>query len=151
MRLQERLTILNRHRMLARSQADRLEGVLAEIAGWDAKPVLHHGDMRLKNVMVDGDPGMVTAVIDWDLSASSIGPYWDLSLALHDLSIDAKHAFLEGYGLSEREIADMAPALKAFNIINYAPFVAHAAEKKDEALLDQYRTRFSGALDLYSL
>ncbi len=45
----------------------------------------------------------------------------------------------------------MAPVLKAFNIINYAPFVAHAAEKKDESLLEQYRTRFSGALDLYSL
>lgn len=151
LRFEERLTILNRNRMLARSQADRLEGVLGEIAGWDEKPVLHHGDMRLKNVMIDGEPGKVSAVIDWDLCASSIGPYWDLSLALHDLSIDAKQAFLDGYGLSEAEIAAMAPALKAFNIINYAPFVAAAADQKDEGLLEQYRTRFSGALDLYSL
>ena len=45
----------------------------------------------------------------------------------------------------------MAPILKAINIINYAPFVERAAEEKDEQRLDQYRTRFSGALDLYSL
>lgn len=151
LKLEHRLRVLNLNRMLSRSQAARLEGVLAEIAGWTVEPVLQHGDMRLKNVIVDGDPAKVSAVIDWELCASSVAPYWDLSLALHDLSIDAKQAFLEGYGCSVAEIAGIADVLKAFNIINYAPFVEQAAAKKDEALLALYRTRFSGALDLYSL
>lgn len=41
--------------------------------------------------------------------------------------------------------------LKALNIINYAPFLGRAAEGKAERRLDRHRTRFSGALDLYSL
>jgi len=40
---------------------------------------------------------------------------------------------------------------KALNIINYAPFPERAAEGKDERRLNRHRTRFSQALDLYSL
>jgi aminoglycoside phosphotransferase (APT) family kinase protein len=54
--------------------------------------------MRLKNVMVD-EAGKITAVIDWEFCSSNVAPYWDL--ALHDLSVDAKQAFLGGYGVSE--------------------------------------------------
>jgi hygromycin-B 4-O-kinase len=151
LKLDERLVVLNQNRMLSRSQAARLEGVLSEIMAWQVKPVLQHGDMRLKNVIVAGEPAAVSAVIDWKLCASSVAPYWDLSLALHDLSIDAKQAFLKGYGCSTAEIVEIADALKAFNIINYAPFVEKAAGEKDKASLELIRARFSGALDLYSL
>lgn len=148
---ENRLDILNRQRMLSRQQASRLEGMLHEIAAWQVRPALNHGDLRLKNVMVDGEPARITALLDWEFCASHVAPYWDLSLALHDLTIDAKQVFLEGYGLGEEEVARMADVMKAFNIINYAPYVARAAEEGDEALLARYRTRFSGALDLYSL
>ena len=37
----------------------------------------------------------------WEFCSSNVAPYWDLSLALHDLSIDAKQASLGGYGVSE--------------------------------------------------
>lgn len=151
LRFEERLDMLNRNRMLSRQQASRLEGVMLDIAGWEVEPVLNHGDMRLKNVMAEGDPARITAVLDWEFCSSNAAPYWDLSLALHDLTIDAKHVFLEGYGLDEDEILAVSDVIKAINIINYAPYVAKAAEERDEALLAQYRTRFSGALDLYSL
>ena len=74
-----------------------------------------------------------------------------ISMALHDLSVDAKHEFMAGYGLSESEVRDIAPVLKAINIMNYAPFVERAAAEGDKPKLEQYRTRLSGALDLYSL
>lgn len=45
----------------------------------------------------------------------------------------------------------MAPVLKALNVTNYAPCIERAAAEGDERRLDQFRTRFSGALDLYSL
>lgn len=151
LKFEERLKVLHVNRMLSRPQGDRLDGILRDVAGWKVEPVLQHGDMRLKNVIVAGDPGKVAAVIDWELCASSVAPYWDLSLALHDLSIDAKHAFLDGYGCSETNIAEIADVLKAFNIINYAPFVAKAAKDGNEQRLERYRMRFSGALDLYSL
>jgi hygromycin-B 4-O-kinase len=150
LRVEERLKVLDVHDMLSKSQAKGLREVLRDIEGWEAETVLNHGDMRLKNVMVDAE-GQITAVIDWEFCCSNVAPYWDLSLALHDLSIDAKQAFLSGYGLSEAKIREMAPALKAFNVINYAPYVEQAAQEGDELRLEQYRTRFSGALDLYSL
>ena len=150
LKVEERLKILDANGMLSEGQAKGLRTVLREIEGWDGAPVLNHGDMRLKNVMVDGADGRITAVIDWEFSSSN-APHWDLSLALHDLSIDAKQVFLGGYGLSEADIRAMAPVLKALNVINYAPYVERAAEEGDERRLDQFRTRFSGALDLYSL
>ncbi len=150
LKYEERLKTLDAHKMLSKAQAKGLQAVLRDIEGWKRKPVLNHGDLRLKNIMVD-EEGRITAIIDWEFCSSNIAPYWDLSMALHDLSIDAKQIFLTGYGLSETKIKDMAPVLKALNIINYAPFVERAAEENDKPRLEQYRTRFSGALDLYSL
>jgi aminoglycoside phosphotransferase (APT) family kinase protein len=146
-----RLAILEKQKMLDPGGLKRLKAVVREMERWSKpKPVLNHGDMRLKNVMVD-EKGTITAVIDWEFCSSNIGPYWDLSLALHDLSIDAKQEFLKGYGLSEADLRDMAPVIKAINILNYAPFVERAADEGDIPVLEQYRTRLSGALDLYAI
>lgn len=143
--IEQRLTVLGANRMLSKSQLKALHATLREIESLEADTVLNHGDMRLKNVMVD-EAGEITAVIDWEFCASNVAPYWDLALALHDLSVDAKQAFLGGYGISEKEVRDMAPVLKALNVINYAPFVERAADEKDGHRLEQYRTRFSGGL-----
>ena len=43
------------------------------------------------------------------------------------------------------------PLIKAFNIVNYEPTIKNMARENDKAGLEQYRTRLSGALDLYSL
>ncbi len=81
---------------------------------------------------------------------SNLAPHWELSLALHDLSIDEKQTFLEGYGLRAAEVAEIAPVMKALNLVNYAPEVERLAESHDASGLEQYRLRLSGALDLYS-
>ena len=134
--------------MLPPSALRRLRTLLDAIGRKRRKPSLNHGDMRLKNVIVD-DAGTITAIIDWEECCSQIAPYWDIALALHDLSIDAKQAFLEGYGLAPREVIAMAPSLHALNIINYAPAIARASGNKSQ--LEQFRLRLSGALDLHAL
>jgi aminoglycoside phosphotransferase (APT) family kinase protein len=151
LKLDERLDVLKKHKMLSPKQSKGLKAVLREIEGWDRPTVLNHGDMRLKNIIVEEKSGKVKAVLDWEFCCSNIAPHWDLSLALHDLSVDAKQAFLRGYGLKEKQILEMAPVVKALNVINYAPFVAEASAKGDKDAMAEYRIRFSGALDLYSL
>ena len=146
--LEQRLETLGKYRLLAPAALDRLRQLLLAIGRKRRAPSLNHGDMRLKNVLVD-DAGTIVAIIDWEECCSQIAPYWDVSLALHDLSIDAKQAFLDGYGLSSKDIIAMAPMMRALNIINYAPAVARAANNK--AKLEHFRTRLSGALDLYTL
>lgn len=151
LKVQPRLAVLEQHQMLGKDQLKALRAIICDMESWnDPKPTLNHGDMRLKNVVVD-EAGRITAVIDWEFCTSNVAPYWDLSLALHDLSIDANDEFLTGYGLTEAELRETAPVLKAINLLNYAPYVERAAEEGDKPKLERYRTRLSGALDFYSL
>ena len=151
LKVEARLDLLDEQDLLDAGQLKRLRSLVREMERWEEPtPVLNHGDMRLKNVVADAS-GEVTAVIDWECCASNVAPYWDLSVALHDLSVDAKQEFLTGYGLKEDKVREIAPIIKAINVINYAPYVERAVAERDRAQLEQYRTRLSGALDLYSL
>jgi aminoglycoside phosphotransferase (APT) family kinase protein len=146
----EKLEILEKSGMISRSQSKKLSGIFSEAAGKYSKPVLNHGDIRLKNVIVS-EEGKINAIIDWEGCTSNIAPAWELSLALHDLGVDGMQQFLEGYGLSEKKYRDLLPLIKAFNIANYARAVEQAAAAKDKKMLAHYRLRLGGAFDLYSL
>lgn len=148
--IENKLQTLEKHRAVSPEQLKKLRKFADEIRKIKFKPALNHGDLRLKNVIVD-EKGKINAVIDWESCTSNLAPQWELSLALHDLWIDEKQYFLEGYGLSEKKLREIAPQMKAFNLINYAPAIESFARAKDKTRLEQYRTRLSGALDLYSL
>jgi aminoglycoside phosphotransferase (APT) family kinase protein len=150
LKFEERLQFLEKQKMISEPQRKQLEKIFTEALKLKPKPALNHSDLRLKNVIVNED-GKIKAVIDWENCLSTIAPQWELSIALHDLWIDEKQVFLEGYGLTPKKITESAPLMKAFNIINYAPQVERFVEAKDAARLAQYRTRLSGTLDFYSL
>jgi aminoglycoside phosphotransferase (APT) family kinase protein len=144
-----RLEVLKKQKMLLPKQLKKLRALLLKPPARIAKPSLNHGDIRLKNVIVDDD-GAIKAFIDWEQATSNLA-YWELSLALHDLSIDEKQEFLQGYGWSEKELFESAPFIKALNLINYAPKIGRLAAAKDSKQLQRLRARLSGALDLYSV
>jgi aminoglycoside phosphotransferase (APT) family kinase protein len=149
-RFEEKLASLVRHKMIAEKRSKELARIFADAAKSRTRPVLNHGDMRLKNVIVS-EEGRIKAIIDWEGCTSNVAPAWELSLALHDLGVDGMQCFLEGYGLSEKRFLDALPLIKAFNIVNYAAAVDEIAAAKDKKMLAQYRLRLSGAFDLYSL
>ncbi len=112
------------------------------------EPSLNHGDLRLKDAIVDDD-GQIAAIVDWEDCLSTIAPQWELSISLHDLSIDEKHLFLEGYGLGLAQVEEMAPLIKAFNIVNYSNAIARAVETGDQKSGADFQTaseRGSGSL-----
>lgn len=146
---EDRLELLDRLGMLPTGALKALRATLRDVARWEPEPVLHHGDLRLKNAVVDRE-GAVAALLDWEFCTSHPPPYWDLSIALHDLSVDAKEVFLEGYGMSPREVMEAAPALRLFNLLNYAASVERAEREGDRPALDRLRARLHGALDLYA-
>lgn len=148
--LADRFRILQEQRMLLSRQLKVLQRIIDEARKLEEKPALNHGDLRLKNVIVDED-GEIAAIVDWEDSLSTIAPHWDVSIALHDLSLDEKDLFIEGYGLSHGDIEDMAPLLKAFNILNYANTIKLAVEKQDHKTLAECQLRLHGCLDLFSL
>jgi aminoglycoside phosphotransferase (APT) family kinase protein len=144
-----RLDLLRTREVVDSGQLDALKDTLENVRQWDGPSVLQHGDLRFKNVLVDGD-GAIVGLIDWEGCVSSTGPHWDLSIALHDLSIDEKEAFLDGYGLSGDQVREFAPVWRLFNALNYAPRVDRLSKLNDGASLEQVRIRFSGALDLFA-
>lgn len=134
--------------MLEKSNLTKLIAHIAKINKWKLSPVLNHGDIRLKNILVD-EKANIIAIIDWEDCCSNIAPYWDLSIALHDLSIDDKQKFLEGYGLQPKEYTKIAYALKTFNILNYTSIIEKMSAEKNEDELAHFRLRLNGYYDLY--
>lgn len=145
-----RLEILRKNKILPPSMIGKITRELVKMRRWKQSPCLHHGDLRLKNVMVD-QKGKITAILDWENCISSIGSYWDTSIALHDLSIDAQWRYLDGYGLPDKKVADMSDAVKVFNLLNYAPAIQRIIDQKDKEKLGHYKLRLKGVLDLFSL
>jgi len=148
--LHERLEALERHGGLSRSKTETIRSLLLAAGDEHPAPALNHSDLRLKNVIVDS-AGEIIAILDWENCISSLAPQWELSLALHDLSIDETQVFLRGYGLRPKEFQSLAPVIKAMNLINYARELENLAQKGDQMRLEEYRLRLTGALDLYSL
>jgi aminoglycoside phosphotransferase (APT) family kinase protein len=150
LRIDERFEFFEKHRILPVSALNSLMEIIEASRYARIKPSLNHSDLRLKNVIVDDD-GEIAAIVDWEDCISSIAPQWELSIALHDMSIDEKQLFVEGYGLSNRHLEQMAPLIKAFNIVNYYPVAHDAIQKQDRKKLAEIKLRLNGALDLYSL
>lgn len=150
LQIESRLETLKKYRMISPQKIKTLGSILSKVRRPSIKPALTHGDIRLKNVMVD-EEGEIVAIIDWEDCTSNIAPHWELSIALHDLSIDEKQKLIEGYRLPDKKMSEIAPFIKALNIINYAPHIQSAADSKDSAQMEYYRIRLNGTLDLYSL
>jgi len=146
---EKRLQLFTRHQILPAPAVKKLRQTVKTTRSLRIKPSLNHGDLRLKNVIVDDD-GEIAAIVDWEDCLSTIAPQWELSIALHDLSIDEKHLFIDGYGLDNERVAEMAPLIKAFNIMNYSNAIERAVEVRDHKTLAELKLRLNGSLDLYS-
>jgi hygromycin-B 4-O-kinase len=148
--LDKRLELLARNEFLPEAELQEIRRLVENAKPRDGHASLNHSDLRLKNVIVD-EGGDIAAIIDWEDCVSTIAPQWELSIALHDLSIDEKQALIDGYGLSGRQVKEMAPLIKACNILNYSRAIEQAiADQNDKSLAD-LKLRLMGCLDLYSL
>ena len=148
--LEKRLQVFSSNNILPESEIQQISQIIAGVEVTGRNPSLNHTDLRLKNVIVD-EGGDIAAIVDWEECLSTISPQWELSIALHDLSIDEKQIFLEGYSLSSDQIEAMTPLIKAFNLLNYSTIIELALEKNDDKSLADLRLRLKGCLDLYSL
>jgi hygromycin-B 4-O-kinase len=148
MQVAARLKALQRLGGLPPAAQQALQQTLRTMRGWRKPPVLQHGDLRLKNVIADADSGELLALIDWEDCLSAPGPYWDLSIALHDLGPDEREAFLEGYGLSPAAFERAAPFVRALNLLNYAGALQAAADAGQRERLAWMRARLRGAFDM---
>jgi aminoglycoside phosphotransferase (APT) family kinase protein len=150
LKVEEKLELLESQNMITASTRRQIANVLENAEPQSTVPRLAHGDLRVKNVLIESD-ARISAILDWENCAPTLAPHWEFALALHDLNIDEKQAFIEGYGMRFEAIEEIAPVLKAFNIVNYAQKVEGLVRKKDEHGLAKYRVRLNGAFDLYRM
>jgi len=143
-----RVALLRRERALPRAALDDLQAAVESMRRWRRRPVLQHGDLRLKNVIADEAGERIEAIIDWENCLSAPGPYWDLSIALHDLGLDEKETFLDGYGMSAREFAESARYVRALNLLNYAWAMGEARRERNARHLGWLKLRLEGAFDI---
>ena len=144
-----RIETLRRHRVLDAALEKQLLKLLAAARRWRKAPALQHGDLRLKNVIVHPKSGRIAAVIDWETCVSLPAPWFDLSIALHELGIDEKEAFLDGYGITGDKMRDLVPFVRMWNVLGYSHAVERAAKFRDRPRMEWFRLRLGGGLDLY--
>jgi aminoglycoside phosphotransferase (APT) family kinase protein len=149
-RYEGRLETLERSRLCPPETIRSIKRIAPEFRKIKTRPALSHGDLRLKNVIAD-ESGKIQAIIDWEKATSNIAPHWELSIALHDFGIDRQQQFLKGYGIRTKRLMEIAPFIKAFNLLNYSDAITLATATKDKLTMDSLRVRFAGVLDLYSL
>src|ERR1041385_947349 len=140
LKIDDRLELLAHKRLMRDEDLRRLRRHVNELRDWRGRPALTHGDIRFKNVVLD-ESGKIRAILDWENCTSNLAPHWELSIALHDLCIDEKEAFLDGYGISPRQYARLASIIKTLNILNYAGAIKRAIAKKNHHRLEQLRAR----------
>ena len=150
LKIEGRLELLAKKRLMRPDDLKCLRRHVSELKRWKGRPALTHGDIRFKNVVLD-EAGKIRAFLDWENCSSNLSPHWEMSIALHDLCIDEKEAFLQGYGMSPKTYSRLAASIKTLNILNYSGAIEDALNSKNQRRLDELRARLHGAFDLHSL
>jgi hygromycin-B 4-O-kinase len=146
--VEQRLGALGKHLLVPAAALAKLRQRVAEMRRWRKPPVLHHGDLRLKNVIVDAKGG-IASLIDWDESISAPPPYHDLSIALHDLWADEQEALLDGYGMRPTSFTRAVRYLRALNALHYAAVAEDLTARRQRARLEWMRLRLRGELGIF--
>jgi aminoglycoside phosphotransferase (APT) family kinase protein len=95
---------------------------------------LNHGDLSLKNTIVDGNG--IIYLIDWGSAEAAIVPHHELLQLLKMNRLENEPngaeitAFLDGYGLSSREYEEMLPDLKTLSILRAFDKLRWAIDRK---------------------
>jgi aminoglycoside phosphotransferase (APT) family kinase protein len=139
--------------VLTKSQSKVVRSIFAELKSESFDFGLNHGDLSLKNVIVD-ESGKAN-LVDWGSAEASIVPHHDLIqlLKMNMLENDPDNAairsFLEGYGMSLSEFQQMRPTLdsllvlRAFDKLRWAlasgidgleNYIAHAKQALERKL-----------------
>jgi aminoglycoside phosphotransferase (APT) family kinase protein len=108
-------------KVLTPPQSKIIRGIFEGLKGHSFEFGLNHGDLSLKNVIVN-EFGNVH-LIDWGSAEASIVPHHDLiqMLKMNMLENDPDEgeiqSFLDGYGISPFELAQMLPTLESLLLL----------------------------------
>ena len=125
-------------KVLTPLQSKLLREVFADLRGREFTFGLNHGDISLKNIIVDKS-GKVH-LIDWGSAEAAIVPHHDLieMLMMNMMKGDPTdaeiRALLDGYGISPAEFKQMMPELESLLALRSVDYLRGAIASNDEDL-----------------
>jgi len=108
-------------KLVTQSQSRIIRGIFEDLKGKAFNFGLNHGDLSLKNVIVD-ESGKAN-LLDWGSAEASIVPHHDLiqMLKMNMLENEPEtheiQSFLDGYGISQSEFERMTPTLESLLLL----------------------------------
>jgi aminoglycoside phosphotransferase (APT) family kinase protein len=126
--------------VLTRPQSEVIRGVFSDLRGREFTFGLNHGDLSLKNTIVDAR-GRVR-LLDWGSAEAAVVPHHDLiqlmKMGMSEGDPDAGEllAFLEGYGMPPPEFERMMPELEGLLVLRAFDKLRWALEWNVEGLDD---------------
>lgn len=114
---------------------------LQEMKHWQFEPKIQHGNVDVKNVIVDPS-GSIQAFIDWDDAVFACPPAYELAQTLPWMdNNDHIHAFLNGYGISASQLTNMETHIELIHLLTLFDYLLSAIGYHDERMIDDMRRR----------
>lgn len=136
--------------LLDRTAQARLRDLFERLAARRVRLGLSHGDLSLKNVVVEDG---VVQVIDWGCAQGHLVPHYDLGVILSDSLSEHSKAFeelLEGYGLDgdayRRDMRDDVIALRSLQAVDKVRWALDRNRARLPALATRLATELRAAV-----
>lgn len=95
---------------------------------------LCHSDIALRNAIMDSNEEVY--LLDWGSARAEIVPHYELNVILKDSKPDQEtlKAFLDGYGITQREFIEMKQVLSILNLLNEIDTLRWAIDRMPNAV-----------------
>lgn len=108
----------------------------------NVQPVLVHGDIHIRNVLLD-ESGVLSGIIDW--GDVHLGDYAiDLSFLYSYFPLEVRQEFFKIYGEIDAETEELARFRAIYMLVTLFPY---AIERQDESLLELIKNGLNIALE----
>ncbi|MDA2921918.1 aminoglycoside phosphotransferase family protein [Patescibacteria group bacterium AH-259-L07] len=123
-------TLLVKNDVIRREEVSKIKSELEEIKVWQFKPRLGHGNLALKNTIVNKN-GRVVAVLDWGDAVSHRAPHFELATTLFWINLAEQKAFLNGYGLSIERYEAIRKDVEKLQLLEHLGSAIWYIQRKD--------------------
>lgn len=118
--------------VLNEEKSERVKKLFQELIKKQFNFGLNHGDISLKNIMISDENKV--SIFDWGSAEAQIVPHHDIGVILEDSlknnSPEFK-SFLNGYGLSDKNYADMEEDLHSLMLLRAIDKLRWAIDKHE--------------------
>lgn len=128
------------HKVIERKDIPKIKNKLESIKRWRFEPKLNHGNLSLKNTVVDKS-GKVVAILDWGEAASHPTPSFEFATTIFWITPKEEKAFLDGYGISMKEYEFLKLDVERLELLQHLGSAHWHIQRKNYKALEYIKQR----------